>query len=51
MCKVQVRVTVTRKNSREKKESQGTAGTMDMLLDSLPTKPEMFMDDIMVQLQ
>lgn len=49
MCKFQAGKTVNKKNSSEKKEIGGTAATMDMLLDSLPTKPEMFMDDIMVQ--
>jgi hypothetical protein len=49
MCKFQARKTVNEKNSSEKKEIGGTAATMDMLLDSLPTKPEMFMDNIMVQ--
>ncbi|CBY07406.1 unnamed protein product [Oikopleura dioica] len=37
------------KNYVEKKEALGTAATMDMLLDSLPTNPEMFMDNIMAE--
>ena len=48
MCKYKVFASQLQGTFREKKEKGGTAATLDMLLDSLPTKPEMFTDDILV---
>ncbi|CAG5113150.1 Oidioi.mRNA.OKI2018_I69.chr2.g7285.t1.cds [Oikopleura dioica] len=37
------------KNYVEKKEKGGTAATLDMLMDSLPTQPELFTEDIIAE--